>query len=116
MLVGYYQTSLVLGVPREVESHCPTKTLKRAAAERPRVNLPYEKLHDQLAMPSCPAIATAVHNQFTVDQIKRRGRWSSNVWKIYVQGLSETPTDYTQRMTANATLLLPQRSADECGS
>ena len=49
------------------------------------------------------------HNHFTIDQIKRRGRWSSDVWKIYVQGLSETPTNYTQRMTANATLLRPQR-------
>ena len=49
------------------------------------------------------------HNGYGIDAIKRRGRWVSDVWKIYVQGLSATRQDYTQRMTTTATLLRDQR-------
>jgi hypothetical protein len=51
------------------------------------------------------------HNGFTVEEIKRRGRWESDVWKIYVQGLSEGKTNYTKRMTTHETLLRAQRRA-----
>ena len=49
------------------------------------------------------------HNGYGIDQIKRRGRWVSDVWKIYVQGLSVAREDYTKRMTTTTTLLRDQR-------
>ena len=45
------------------------------------------------------------HNGFTYEQIQRRGRWVSDVWKIYVQGTSDQEMNMTQRMSENATNL-----------
>jgi site-specific DNA-cytosine methylase len=49
------------------------------------------------------------HNGFSVEEIKKRGRWVSDSWKVYVQGLSDKPCHMTRRMTASETLLRPQR-------
>jgi hypothetical protein len=49
------------------------------------------------------------HNGFSVDEIKKRGRWVSDTWKIYVQGLSDAPCHLTRRMTMNETTLRPQQ-------
>ena len=29
------------------------------------------------------------HNGFSAEEIQRRGRWVSDVWKVYIQGNSE---------------------------
>ena len=45
------------------------------------------------------------HNHFTQEEIQRRGRWVSDVWKIYIQGNSEGAAEMTKRMTQHSTLL-----------
>ena len=46
------------------------------------------------------------HNGFTYEQIQRRGRWVSDVWKIYVQGTSDEEMNMTQRMSKYALNLI----------
>ena len=48
------------------------------------------------------------HNGFTVEEIQRRGRWASDVWKIYIQGNSAEAAAMTKRMSNNSTIL-PER-------
>jgi integrase len=48
------------------------------------------------------------HNGFTVEEIQRRGRWASDVWKIYIQGISVEAAEMTKRMSKNSTVL-PER-------
>ena len=38
-------------------------------------------------------------------RIQRRGRWVSDVWKIYVQGTSDEEMNMTERRSKNATNL-----------
>ena len=48
------------------------------------------------------------HNGFTVEEIQRRGRWASDVWKIYIQGISMEAAEMTKRMSKHSTVL-PER-------
>ena len=43
------------------------------------------------------------HNGFTMEEIQRRGRWVSDVWKIYIQGNSADAALMTKRMSENST-------------
>ena len=45
------------------------------------------------------------HNGYSVEEIQRRGRWVSDVWKIYIQGNSAGAESMTRRMTEHSTVL-----------
>jgi hypothetical protein len=45
------------------------------------------------------------HNGFTVEDIQRRGRWVSDVWRIYIQANSYGACSMTRRMSENSTVL-----------
>ena len=45
------------------------------------------------------------HNGFSAEEIQRRGRWVSDVWKVYIQGNSEGAEAMTRRMSTNSTML-----------
>ena len=48
------------------------------------------------------------HNGFSAEEIQRRGRWVSDVWKVYIQGNSEGAAAMTRRMSTNSTMLHDQ--------
>jgi hypothetical protein len=45
------------------------------------------------------------HNGFSVEEIQRRGRWVTDVWKIYIQGNSEGAAEMTRRMSEHSMIL-----------
>ena len=45
------------------------------------------------------------HKGFSAEDIQRRGRWVSDVWKVYIQGNSDGAATMTRRMSTNATVI-----------
>ena len=45
------------------------------------------------------------HNGFSVEEIQRRGRWVSDVWKVYIQGYAADAAGTTRRMTERSVVL-----------
>ena len=45
------------------------------------------------------------HNGFSAEEIQRRDRWVSDVWKVYIQWNSEGAEAMTRRMSTNSTML-----------
>ena len=48
------------------------------------------------------------HNGFSVEEIRRRGRWVSDVWKVYIQGYAAEAADITQRMCERSLIVNEQ--------
>ncbi len=48
------------------------------------------------------------HNGFSAEEIQRRGRWVSDVWKVYIQGNSDGVESMTRRVSTNSTMLHDQ--------
>jgi len=48
------------------------------------------------------------HNGFSAEEIQRRGRRVSDVWKVYIQGNSEGAAAMTRRMSTNSMMLHDQ--------